>query len=75
MGMPWINATKAFPSTYNLSINFLTPNRIAGIWWMPETHNLLKHRLRTATKLLSQPLQPNRRRQTQKKMSTVPQSS
>ncbi|CDY25731.1 BnaC03g69440D [Brassica napus] len=37
MGMLWINATKAVPSTYHLSIKFLTLNRIAGIWWMPET--------------------------------------
>ena len=31
-GTPWLNAMKAFPSTYHLSIKFPTNNGIAAIW-------------------------------------------
>ena len=32
MGTPWLNAMKAVPSTYHLSIKFPTHNGIAAIW-------------------------------------------
>ena len=49
MGTPWINAMKAVPSTYHLSIKFPTPNGTAVIWGCQKQSRLCflaEHKLR-----------------------------
>ncbi|KAF3501855.1 hypothetical protein F2Q69_00043896 [Brassica cretica] len=49
MGTPWINAMKAIPSTYHLSIKFPIPNRTVVIWGCQKQSRLCflaEHKLR-----------------------------
>ena len=52
MGMPWINAMKAVPSTFHLGIKFPTPSGIAAIWGCQKQSRLCflaEHKLREIT--------------------------
>ncbi|KAF8051490.1 hypothetical protein N665_1716s0009 [Sinapis alba] len=66
IGMPWINAMKAVPSTYHLGIKFPTANGIAKIWGCQKQSRLCfltEHKLRQIT--TTSIVKPKRAKRTQ----------